>query len=114
MTRKASLRPGELSGGEKQRVAIGRALVKNPRLIFADEPTSALDWRHGEDVVKLLQVAARERNATVLVVSHDKRLVPYADCVFKLEDGRLRDPEYDSDYALPVVHHLPEQARLKG
>jgi putative ABC transport system ATP-binding protein len=112
MRRKGNLRPTELSGGEKQRVAIGRALVKKPQLIFADEPTSALDWRHGEDVVKLLQIAARERGATVLCVSHDKRLVPYADQVFKLEDGRLRDSEGDSDESLPVVQHLPQ--RMKG
>src|SRR2546430_2627270 len=60
---KAHLRPGELSGGEKQRVAIGRALVKDPELFFADEPTSALDWAHGEQVIELLRVAAHDRNA---------------------------------------------------
>src|SRR5262249_4727869 len=71
---KMHLRPSELSGGEKQRVAIGRALVKEPRVCFADEPTSALDWAHGQEVTKLLQAAARERGATVLVVTHDPRL----------------------------------------
>jgi putative ABC transport system ATP-binding protein len=86
---KAHLRPAQLSGGEKQRVAIGRALVKEPALCFADEPTSALDWAHGAEVVELLQAAARDRGATVLLVSHDARLMPYADRVFHLEDGRL-------------------------
>jgi len=89
--RKAHLRPGELSGGEKQRVAIGRALIKNPRLLFADEPTSALDWSHGEQVIELLRNAAHETGATVLCVAHDARIVPYADKVFYMEDGQLQD-----------------------
>jgi putative ABC transport system ATP-binding protein len=84
------LRPAQLSGGEKQRVAIGRALVKGPILCFADEPTSALDWAHGKEVVRLLRDAAH-RGATVLAVSHDARIVPYADRVFHLEDGQLQE-----------------------
>jgi len=80
-----------LSGGEKQRVAIGRALVKDPSFCFADEPTSALDWAHGRQVVELLHAAAHERGATVLVVSHDPRLIPYADQTINLEDGRLTE-----------------------
>lgn len=91
--KKGHLRPAELSGGEKQRVAIGRALVKNPTFCFADEPTSALDWAHGEQVVELLRNAAHERGATVLVVAHDARIVPYVDRVFYLEDGVLREPD---------------------
>jgi putative ABC transport system ATP-binding protein len=88
---KADLRPDQLSGGEKQRVAIGRALVKDPSFCFADEPTSALDWAHGQQVVELLHAAAHERGATVLVVSHDPRLIPYADQTINLEDGRLTE-----------------------
>jgi putative ABC transport system ATP-binding protein len=86
---KRHLYPRQLSGGEKQRVAIGRALVKTPQLCFADEPTSALDWAHGEQIVELLRAAAHQRGATVLMVSHDARVLPYADQVFHLEDGRL-------------------------
>jgi putative ABC transport system ATP-binding protein len=93
LAKKGHLRPGELSGGEKQRVAIGRALVKGPQFLFADEPTSALDWSHGEQVVELLRSAAHDRNATVLVVAHDARVVPYADRVFWMEDGHLRETE---------------------
>jgi putative ABC transport system ATP-binding protein len=89
--KKGHLLPTHLSGGEKQRVAIGRALVKNPMLVFADEPTSALDWAHGEQVVELLRSAAHERGATMLVVSHDARIVPFVDAVFHLEDGRLSE-----------------------
>ncbi|MGL4552504.1 MAG: ABC transporter ATP-binding protein [Gemmataceae bacterium] len=93
LARKKKLRPAELSGGEKQRVAIGRALIKKPRFLFADEPTSALDWHHGEQVIELLRNAAHDTGATVLCVAHDARIVPYADKVFYLEDGRLQDNE---------------------
>jgi len=91
LSRKAHLRPAQLSGGEKQRVAIARALVKNPTFIFADEPTSALDWDNGHQVIELIRGCARDRGATVLVVTHDHRLMPYADRVFEMADGRLQD-----------------------
>ncbi len=91
LARKAHLRPGDMSGGEKQRVAIGRALMKNPDFCFADEPTSALDWHHGEQVIELLRAAAHERGATILVVAHDARIMPYADRVFNLDDGFLTE-----------------------
>jgi putative ABC transport system ATP-binding protein len=91
---KEHLRPSELSGGEKQRVAIGRALIKNPNILFADEPTSALDWAHGEEVVKLLRNLTREEGSTVVCVTHDPRLVPFADRVFHMEDGRLVRQSY--------------------
>jgi putative ABC transport system ATP-binding protein len=103
MSTKARLRPAELSGGEQQRVAIGRALVKDPRLCFADEPTAALDWSHGRDVITLLKAAARERGATILVVTHDPRLLPHADRVYHLVDGRLSDPpESESTISMAV------------
>ena len=84
-------KPAQLSGGEKQRVAIGRALVKNPSFVFADEPTSALDWENGHKVIELLRDAAHERGASILVVSHDHRLVPYVDVYYHLEDGHLEE-----------------------
>ena len=85
---KADLLPEHLSGGEKQRVAIGRALIKQPDLFFADEPTSALDWEHGRHVVEHLRETAHG-GATVVMVTHDPRILPYADRVYRLEDGRL-------------------------
>jgi putative ABC transport system ATP-binding protein len=100
---KMNLRPAELSGGEKQRVAIGRALVKEPALCFADEPTSALDWTHGAEVVALLRSAARERGASVLVVTHDQRLLPYADRVFRLDSGSLVEAPANDRGALVAV-----------
>jgi putative ABC transport system ATP-binding protein len=89
--KKTTLFPDQLSGGEKQRVAIGRALVKNPSFCFADEPTSALDWKHGEQVVEQLRYIAKDRGATVLVVAHEERIVGFADRVLRLQDGSLRD-----------------------
>lgn len=83
----ATLRPLELSGGQKQRVAIARSLVKNPKIIFADEPTSALDSASGDVVVALLHRAARSHGATVVIVTHDGRLLRHADRVLYLEDG---------------------------
>ncbi len=82
-------RPSELSGGEKQRVAIARCLAKSPQLIFADEPTSALDGENGQVVMKLLHRAAKEFGAAVICVTHDVRLEVYADRVIHLEDGQI-------------------------
>jgi putative ABC transport system ATP-binding protein len=94
---KTTLTPAQLSGGEKQRVAIARALIKKPTFCFADEPTGALDWAHGRHVIELLCEAARQRGTCLLIVTHDVRMIPYADQVFHLEDGRLeertKDPE---------------------
>jgi putative ABC transport system ATP-binding protein len=96
LSRKARLRPAQLSGGEKQRVAIGRALIKNPRFCFADEPTSALDWKHGEQVIELLRAAAHENSATILVVAHDARIIPHVDRVFHMEDGKVVETGHEA------------------
>ena len=104
--KKGHLRPTELSGGEKQRVAIGRALVKEPTFCFADEPTSALDWHHGEEVIEMLRSAAHERGATVLIVAHDARIIPYADRVFLMEDGVLRESDEE-----PSATHLGQHKK---
>jgi putative ABC transport system ATP-binding protein len=85
------VRADQLSGGEKQRVAVGRALLKRPEFCFADEPTGALDWGHGEQVIRLLQSAGRDQGAVLLMVGHDPRLIPYADRVLHLRDGRLSE-----------------------
>lgn len=106
LAKKGHLRPAALSGGEKQRVAIARALVKQPSFLFADEPTSALDWENGQQVVELLHRAAHERGAMVLVVTHDARLLPYADRVFHMEDGQLASEETPKKPAVakPAAH----------
>ncbi|NDC33967.1 MAG: ATP-binding cassette domain-containing protein [Synechococcaceae bacterium WB9_2_112] len=83
--------PDQLSGGQKQRVAVARALVHSPPLVLADEPTAALDSRSGREVVTLMQQLAREQNSTILLVTHDNRILDIADRVLSLEDGHLRE-----------------------
>ena len=85
--------PDQLSGGQKQRVAVARALVHEPPLVLADEPTASLDSRSGRDVVMLMQELARERRSTILLVTHDNRILDIADRVIRMEDGRLREGE---------------------
>ncbi|MEM8612703.1 MAG: ATP-binding cassette domain-containing protein [Cyanobacteria bacterium P01_H01_bin.105] len=82
-------KPHSLSGGQKQRVAIARALVNHPKLILADEPTAALDKKSGRDVVTYLHNLSREEGCTVLMVTHDNRILDVADRIINLVDGRL-------------------------
>jgi len=81
--------PNKLSGGQKQRVAIARALVSQPRLLLADEPTAALDSKSGRDVVEIMEQLAKEQNCTILLVTHDNRILDIADRIIHMEDGRL-------------------------
>jgi putative ABC transport system ATP-binding protein len=81
--------PDNLSGGQKQRVAIARALVAHPAIVLADEPTAALDSKSGRDVVNIMQKLAREQGSTILLVTHDDRILDIADRLVHLEDGRL-------------------------
>ncbi|MFN6525277.1 DevA family ABC transporter ATP-binding protein [Nostoc sp. ChiSLP03a] len=82
--------PDRLSGGQKQRVAIARALVSHPQIILADEPTAALDSQSGRDVVNLMQKLAKEQGCTILMVTHDNRILDIADRIVQMEDGRLK------------------------
>ena len=82
--------PRDLSGGQKQRVAIARALAGHPPLIMADEPTAALDSSSGRAVIDLLKGLAKEEGATVLMVTHDPRIVDVADRILDLEDGMIK------------------------
>jgi putative ABC transport system ATP-binding protein len=81
--------PRDLSGGQRQRVAIARATVGRPAVIFADEPTASLDATAGREVMELLTELAREGGQTVVVVTHDSRIYPYADRIVAIEDGHL-------------------------
>ncbi|WP_354700802.1 Lipoprotein-releasing system ATP-binding protein LolD [Paraconexibacter sp. AEG42_29] len=87
----AAKTPGRISGGQGQRVAVARALVTGPRVIFADEPTGALDSLNGERVMQLLVAAARETGAAVVLVTHEARVAAYSDREVVVRDGRTRD-----------------------
>lgn len=82
-------KPANLSGGEKQRVAIARSLINNPKLILADEPTANLDKTHGHEVMQLLCSIGCEQNKSIIIVSHDERIKEVAHRVLYIEDGRL-------------------------
>jgi putative ABC transport system ATP-binding protein len=89
LAERSASRPGELSGGQQQRVAIARALVHEPRLVVCDEPTAALDHGAGQRVMELLRGVARQRDRSLLVVTHDARIFPFADRIAHMDDGRV-------------------------
>ena len=91
LEQKVAAYPGELSGGEQQRVAIARAIVANPAAVLADEPTAALDSDNGRTIMRILASIAHERGSAVLVVTHDPRVVPFADRIVEIVDGQLVD-----------------------
>lgn len=81
--------PNQMSGGQQQRVGVARALVVDPKIIFADEPTGNLDSHTSEDVMKLIQRVVREQKKTLVMVTHDNHLATYADRVFHISDGKI-------------------------
>ncbi len=81
--------PNQMSGGQQQRVGVARALVVDPKIIFADEPTGNLDSHTSEDVMKLMQQVVREQNKTLVMVTHDNHLATYADRIFHISDGKI-------------------------
>ena len=85
-------RPGEMSGGQAQRVAVARALVSRPSVVFADEPTGSLDTIAGEQVMELLTAAATEQNTSVLLVTHEARVAAFAQREIVVRDGRVSGP----------------------
>ena len=93
LSHRARLRPSRLSTGECQRVAIARALAGDPTILMADEPTAALDADNGQAVMRLFTGLVRDRGATLLIVTHDNRIFPFADRILRLNDGRLSPGE---------------------
>ena len=93
--------PDQLSGGQKQRVAVARALVHRPPLVLADEPTAALDSQSGRDVVSQMQRLARDQRCTILLVTHDNRILDIADRILDMEDGQLQEASLLPDALKP-------------
>jgi putative ABC transport system ATP-binding protein len=93
LSQKTRALPRELSGGEQQRVAIARAIVGGTSAILADEPTGALDAQNGQAIMTLLAESAKDQSRGVLVVTHDPRILPFADRIVHIEDGRIVSEE---------------------
>jgi putative ABC transport system ATP-binding protein len=101
--------PADLSGGQKQRVAIARALAGDPGIILADEPTAALDSHTGRNVMEMMSELAHKRGRAVVIVTHDSRVLSFADRIVKIEDGAIAAPsELESSHvpAGMLVHNL--------
>ncbi len=111
--------PGNMSGGEQQRVAVARALASAPSLLLADEPTAALDSENGQSVMQLLSEIAKDKSHAVLAVTHDHRTLPYADRIIHIEDGlivaderpeRVRDAIVTPPPTIPIDEVRSEHA----
>lgn len=100
LANRVDYKPKALSGGQKQRVAIARAMVNRPQIILADEPTAALDKASGRDVVTLMRQLCEEQGSTVLMVTHDNRILDVADRIINLVDGRLESDTTPDEYHL--------------
>jgi putative ABC transport system ATP-binding protein len=93
--------PADLSGGQKQRVAIARALAGEPRIILADEPTAALDSASGRLVIEMLRDLAKRHGRAVVIVTHDNRVLEFADRILHIADGKLAEREAHADFLIP-------------
>jgi len=94
-------KPSELSGGQQQRVSIARAFINDPQIVFADEPTGNLDTRTTFEMMDLITGIARERNQTLVIVTHDNEISQYADCVISIRDG-LVESIVNNDEQSPI------------
>lgn len=101
----------QISGGQKQRAAIARALVGKPELLLADEPTAALDSKTGRDVIQLMQTLAAERGMTVLMVTHDSRILDIADRIVEMEDGHILSETPSGANTTAAIRPFPSIAR---
>jgi putative ABC transport system ATP-binding protein len=107
---KRDAHPADLSGGQKQRVAIARALAGDPPVILADEPTAALDSHSGRAVMEVLTRLAHERERAVVIVTHDSRMLGFADRMIRMEDGRIVSDELARDLGFEIRDSSAEGA----
>ncbi len=87
---KADLRPGKLSGGEQQRVAIARSLINEPKLLLADEPTGNLDWKTGQNILELIRALHTKKDLSSIIVTHNEKVADFCDRVFLMDRGQLK------------------------
>jgi putative ABC transport system ATP-binding protein len=101
--------PSNLSGGQKQRVAIARAIAGDPQIILADEPTAALDSHTGRKVMEIMRNLAHERGRGVVIVTHDPRVLEFADRTVRIEDGMIADSSPEMEIpAEPLARNIPQ------
>lgn len=105
--------PGNMSGGEQQRVAVARAIVGSPSVILADEPTAALDSENGVAVMQLLSDIAKDKSRAVLAVTHDPRTIPFANRILRIEDGLIVGEERRTE-GVETVHELARTRKRKA
>ena len=105
--------PGNMSGGEQQRVAVARAIVGSPSVILADEPTAALDSENGIAVMQLLSDIAKDKSRAVLAVTHDPRTIPFANRILRIEDGLIVGEERRTE-GVETVHELARTRKRKA
>ena len=106
-------RPDQLSGGEQQRVAIARAFVNQPEIVLADEPTGNLDSKSGMAILEILQRTCKERNATIVMVTHDARAASYAGRIVFLKDGRIVHELIENGNGIPVNTIIEKMGELE-
>lgn len=99
--------PGQLSGGEQQRVALARALANRPKLLLADEPTGNLDQATGSDIIELIFGVQRERDMTLLLITHESALAARCDHQYRMADGRLQPADRDADFVSEAAVEPP-------
>ena len=103
--------PADLSGGQKQRIAIARALAGDPGIILADEPTAALDSHTGQNVMEMMSDLAHKRGRAVVIVTHDSRVLHFADRIVRIEDGAVAPADViGSVPAALLAHNMPQAA----
>jgi len=100
--------PADLSGGQKQRVAIARALAGDPQIVLADEPTAALDSHTGRNVMEMMRSLAHDRGRAVVIVTHDSRVMEFADRTIRIEDGMIAEPSVEEIKVPFVTSHLSQ------
>lgn len=107
----AKHRPNQMSGGQQQRIGIARAFAANPEIIFADEPTGNLDFKTTKEVMKLMVNIAREKNQTLIIVTHDTTIADYADRVVYIFDGNVKDIEVRNKNTNELVNSKVEEKK---
>ena len=104
LTKQMHHKPTQMSGGQQQRVGVARALVVDPKIIFADEPTGNLDSRTSAEVMELMQKVVREQGKTLVMVTHDNHLAGFADRIFHIIDGKIVKIENGEEYREEMKH----------